>query len=142
MLSVTRQAVDGDAEDHVDPVTVAAVVGPDRAFLTRRAGPALPATLEAALDWDEAQHLHIAEYATLHEIPDLVSRAKERGLTVSLDPSWDATLIYDRGLLRACADIDLFLPDLEAAEAITGSSDSQVAIRDARVADGGAEGRG
>ena len=142
MLSVTRQAVDGDAEDHVDPVTVAAVVGPDRAFLTRRAGPALPATLEAALEWGEARHLHIAEYATLHEIPDLVSRAKERGLTVSLDPSWDATLIYDRGLLRACADIDLFLPDLEAAEAITGSSDSQVAIRDARVADGGAEGRG
>ncbi len=75
------------AEDAGPQVTVAAVVGQDRAFLTRRAGPALPATLEAALDWNEARHLHIAEYATLHEIPDLVSRAKEKGLTVSLDPS-------------------------------------------------------
>lgn len=117
------------AQDAGPQVTVAAVVGQDRAFLTRRAGPALPATLDAALDWDEARHLHIAEYATLHEIPDLVSRAKEKGLTVSLDPSWDATLIYDPSLLRACAGIDLFLPNLEEAEAITGSSDPQVAIR-------------
>lgn len=117
------------AGDAGPQVTVAANVGQDRAFLTRRAGPALPATLEEALDWEEAGHLHIAEYATLHEIPDLVSRAKEKGLTVSLDPSWDATLIYDRGLLRACAGVDLFLPNLEEAEAITGSADPIVAIR-------------
>ena len=117
------------SEDAGPQVTVAAVVGQDRAFLTRRAGQALPATLDAALDWEEARHLHIAEYATLHEIPDLVSRAKERGLTVSLDPSWDATLIYDRGLLRACEDVDLFMPNLEEAEAITASADPQAAIR-------------
>ncbi|KGD98226.1 PfkB family carbohydrate kinase [Rhizobium sp. YS-1r] len=134
------------AGDAGPQITVAAVVGQDRAFLTRRAGPALPATLDAALDWEEACHLHIAEYATLHEIPDLVSRAKERGLTVSLDPSWDATLIYDRGLLRACEGVDLFLPNLEEAEAITGSADPQVAIRKLSLAfplvvlKGGAEG--
>lgn len=134
------------AEDAGPQVTVAAVVGQDRAFLTRRAGPALPATLENALDWEELRHLHIAEYATLHEIPDLVSRAKEKGLTVSLDPSWDATLIYDRGLLRACEGVDLFLPNLEEAEAITGSADPQVAIRKLSLAfplvvvKGGAEG--
>jgi len=134
------------AEDAGPQVTVAAVVGQDRAFLTRRAGPALPATLEAALDWDEARHLHIAEYATLHEIPDLVSRAKEKGLTVSLDPSWDATLIYDPDLLRACEGVDLFLPNLEEAEAITGSADPEVAIRKLSLAfpmvllKGGAEG--
>ncbi|MGV8938681.1 MAG: carbohydrate kinase family protein [Allorhizobium sp.] len=110
-------------------VTVAAVVGQDRAFLTRRAGPAQPDTLEAALDWDEAQHLHIAEYATLHEMPDLVLRAKAKGLTVSLDPSWDATLIYDPGFLKACAGVDLFLPNQEEAEAITGSADPETALR-------------
>jgi len=134
------------ADDAGPQVTVAAVVGQDRAFLTRRAGPALPATLEAAFDWDEARHLHIAEYATLHEIPDLVSRAKQKGLTVSLDPSWDPTLIYERGLLRACAGVDLFLPNLEEAEAITGSSEPEVAIRKLSLAfpavalKGGAEG--
>jgi sugar/nucleoside kinase (ribokinase family) len=117
------------AADAGPQVTVAAVVGQDRAFLTRRAGSALPATLEAALDWNEATHLHIAEYATLHEIPDLVARAKQKGLTVSLDPSWDPTLIYDRGLLRACEGVDLFLPNREEAEAITGSPEPEVAIR-------------
>ncbi len=116
------------AADAGPQITVAAVVGKDRAFLTRRAGPAQPQTLEAALAWPEAQHLHIAEYATLHEMPDLVSRAKAQGLTVSLDPSWDASLIYAPGFLEACRGVDVFLPNLEEAEAITGSADPQVAI--------------
>jgi sugar/nucleoside kinase (ribokinase family) len=125
---------------------VATVVGHDRAFLTRRAGAARPSTLDAALAWDKARHLHIAEFATLHEIPDLVARAKASGLSVSLDPSWDASLIYDKGLLRACAGVDVFLPNLEEAEAITGHSEPETAIR--RLAEafpmvalkGGAEG--
>jgi sugar/nucleoside kinase (ribokinase family) len=116
------------AADAGPQITVAAVVGKDRAFLTRRAGPAQPQTLEAALAWPQAQHLHIAEYATLHEMPDLVSRAKAQGLTVSLDPSWDASLIYAPGFLEACRGVDVFLPNLEEAEAITGSADPQAAI--------------
>ncbi|MCZ7887254.1 MULTISPECIES: carbohydrate kinase family protein [Agrobacterium] len=110
-------------------VTVATVVGQDRAFLTRRAGAAQPSTLDAAFAWENARHLHIAEFATLHEMPDLVSRAKASGLSVSLDPSWDASLIYDKGLLQACAGVDVFLPNLEEAEAITGHSDPEIAIR-------------
>lgn len=110
-------------------VTVATVVGQDRAFLTRRAGAAQPSTLDAAFSWENARHLHIAEFATLHEMPDLVSRAKASGLSVSLDPSWDASLIYDKGLLQACAGVDVFLPNLEEAEAITGHSDPEIAIR-------------
>jgi len=117
------------APDAGPQVTVATVVAHDRAFLTRRAGPALPATLADAFDWAEAGHLHIAEYATLHEIPDLVARAKANGLTVSLDPSWDATLIYDPGLLKACAGVDVFLPNQEEAQAITGAADAETAIR-------------
>uniref|UniRef100_UPI0003B5F68C carbohydrate kinase family protein n=1 Tax=Pseudochrobactrum sp. AO18b TaxID=1201036 RepID=UPI0003B5F68C len=109
-------------------VTVASVIGNDRAFLSRRAGTALPATLDAALTWSQAGHLHIAEYATLHEIPDLVRRAKAHGLTVSLDPSWDETLIYDPALLTACAGIDIFLPNKEEALAITGFEDPQDAL--------------
>lgn len=117
------------AADAGPQVTVAAVVGHDRAFLTHRAGRAQPTTLDAALDWDEARHLHIAEFATLHEIPDLVIRAKAKGLTVSLDPSWDPSLIHDKSLLGACKGVDLFLPNMEEATAITGSSDPLIAIR-------------
>lgn len=109
-------------------ITVAAVVGSERAFLSRRAGAAQPSTLEEALAWPEAGHLHIAEYATLAEIPDLVSRAKARGLTVSLDPSWDEKLIFDPSLPAKCAGVDLFLPNAEEAAAITGRRDAPEAL--------------
>lgn len=109
-------------------VTVASVIGHDRAFLSRRAGSAQPTTLDDALAWSAAGHLHIAEYATLHEIPDLVSRAKARGLTVSLDPSWDETLIYEAELLDRCAGVDIFLPNMEEATAITRENDPVAAI--------------
>jgi sugar/nucleoside kinase (ribokinase family) len=109
-------------------VTVASVIGKDRAFLSRRAGSVLPATLNAALDWKVAGHLHIAEYATLHEIPDLVKRAKAKGLTVSLDPSWDETLIYEAELLDRCDGVDIFLPNIEEAIAITRENDPATAI--------------
>lgn len=134
------------SDDAGPQVTVASVIGHDRAFLSRRAGTALPATLDVALNWAQAGHLHIAEYATLHEIPDLVSRAKAKGLTVSLDPSWDETLIYEPALLNACAGVDIFLPNKEEAFAITGYDTPQAMLN--RLADvfpvvalkGGAEG--
>ncbi|MBD0415310.1 carbohydrate kinase family protein [Oryzicola mucosus] len=116
------------AADAGPQVTVASVIGHDRAFLSRRAGTALPATLDAALTWPEAGHLHIAEYATLNEIPDLVGQAKAHGLTVSLDPSWDETLIYDPAFLDRCNGVDLFLPNLEEALAITGKTGPDTAI--------------
>jgi len=100
-------------------VTVVMASDTERAFLSRRAGRAEPATLAAALAWPQASHLHIAEFASLAEIPDLVGRAKAAGLTVSLDPSWDDTLIRDKGLLAACAGVDVFLPNFEEAQAIT-----------------------
>ncbi|WP_188914119.1 carbohydrate kinase family protein [Salinarimonas ramus] len=109
-------------------VTVAMVAQGERAFLTRRAGHVLPATLDAALAWDEAVHLHIAEYATLAEIPDLVARARAQGLSISLDPSWDDALIRTPGLVEACAGVDLFLPNLEEATAITGETSPDRAL--------------
>jgi len=117
------------ADDAGPQVTVASVIGNDRAFLSRRAGSALPATLPAALQWKDAGHLHIGEFATLHEIPDLVRQAKSAGLSVSLDPSWDETLIYDPGLLAACEGVDIFLPNREEAQAITGHDDPAAAVR-------------
>lgn len=116
------------AADAGPQVTAATVLGEERAFLTKRAGPARPSTLRAALEWSQAQHLHIAEYATLHEIPNLVDLAKARGLTVSLDPSWDADLIYDKSLLPSCRGVDVFLPNREEAEAITGHADPADAL--------------
>jgi sugar/nucleoside kinase (ribokinase family) len=58
--------------------TVAMVKDGERAFLSRRAGKARPTTLEAALASPIVRHLHIAEFATLAEIPELVIAAKHR----------------------------------------------------------------
>ncbi|MGO4572102.1 carbohydrate kinase family protein [Microvirga sp. 2TAF3] len=109
-------------------LTVAIVQSQDRAFLSRRAGHGRPATLKAALSSPEARHIHIAEYATLAEIPGLVDQAKAKGLTISLDPSWDDTLIHDPGFLENCRGIDLFLPNVEEAKAVARTSDIDQAL--------------
>lgn len=109
-------------------LTVAMVHGGDRAFLSRRAGHARPASFESALVWPEAAHLHIAEYATLHEMTDAISTAKSEGLTVSLDPSWDADLIGDPMFFERTAGADIFLPNLEEARELTHCDDAHEAI--------------
>lgn len=116
------------ADDAGPQLTVASVIGSERAFLTRRAGAAEPSTLDAALSWPRARHLHIAEYATLAEMPDLVTRAKGAGLSVSLDPSWDDALIGDKALLAKCRGVDLLLPNMEEAREITGKRDPQAML--------------
>lgn len=116
------------APDAGPQLTVAMVQEGERGFLSRRAGRALPATLDAALSSPGVRHLHIAEYATLDEIPDLARRAKAKGLSVSLDPSWDDRLIGDPGLMERCAEVDIFLPNAEEARAITGAKDAEEAL--------------
>lgn len=109
-------------------VTVVMTGAEDRAFLSCRAGRAVPSGFSDALAWERAAMLHIAEYATLADQPDLVSRAKAANLLVSLDPSWDDALIGDPGLLEACAGVDIFLPNVEEAVAITGKIEPAEAL--------------
>lgn len=109
-------------------LTVVMVHDGDRAFLSRRAGHARPAGFEAALASPEVAHLHIAEYATLHEMPDAIAKAKSHGLTVSLDPSWDAELIRDPLFFERASGTDVFLPNMEEAEALTGETDPAAAL--------------
>lgn len=111
------------AADAGPQLTVVMVQGGERAFLSRRAGPAKPSTLDAALASPRARHLHIAEFATLAENPGLVGAAKRAGLSVSLDPSWDDALIRDPDLVLRCAGTDVFLPNAAEARAIAGCDD-------------------
>lgn len=109
-------------------ITVVMVDDSERAFLSRRAGQALPSTFEAALTWPDAAHLHIAEYATLHEIPYATIMAKQHGLTVSLDPSWDSELIRDPMFFERASGVDVFLPNLEEARALSRCLDAEEAL--------------
>lgn len=118
-----------DRHDSAGPqLTVVMVKDNDRAFLSRRAGHARPSSFERALAWPEARHLHIAEYATLHEMRDAIAAAKAKGLTVSLDPSWDDELIRDPLFFERTAGTDVFLPNQEEAYALTGTEDPQQAL--------------
>lgn len=107
------------APEGADPqITVAMITGGDRAFLTRRAGPAVPSGLESALAAGGWAHLHLGELATLAEHPGLARAAKAAGLTVSCDCSWDAAVLARRDLPALLAGVDVFLPNAMEAEAL------------------------
>jgi sugar/nucleoside kinase (ribokinase family) len=126
-LGLDLQFLDRDATAGPQ-LTAVMVEGGDRAFLSRRAGHARPASLEASLAWPQAAHLHIAEYATLHEASDAIALAKRQQLTVSLDPSWDDELIRDPCFFERSAGADIFLPNLEEAVALTGQTEPAFAL--------------
>ena len=110
LSGVALDFLDRAAEAGPQP-TVAMVQGGERAFVSRRAGAARPATLDAALACPGVRHLHVAEAATLFDLPDLIPAAKARNLSVSLDPSWDDDLMRRDDFLKRCAGVDIFMPN-------------------------------
>ena len=95
----------------VDPqVTVAMTTPGDRAFLSRRAGPALPNL--CAWHFDGVDHVHIGELRSLVEHPQVIPLARKAGATISLDCGWDEDLVQIgtelEDLFRA---VDVFLPN-------------------------------
>lgn len=113
--------------------TVALVKDGERAFVSRRAGSSRPSTLEQALSARDVAHLHIAEFATLKDNPDVIDMARHLGLTISLDPSWDDELIRrDTNFFEICSGVDIFLPNLEEGKALTGESSDETILRNLR----------
>lgn len=113
--------------------TVALVKDGERAFVSRRAGGSRPSTLEQALSAHDVAHLHIAEFATLKDNPDVIALARRSGLTVSLDPSWDDRLIrQDAEFFELCSGVDVFLPNVEEGKALTGESSAAAILRSLR----------
>lgn len=97
-------------------ITAALVGETDRAFVTRRVGKAVPQ--EQINNLPDARHLHIGEITTALEHPDLLTVARANGLTVSLDCSWDGQTLARTDLAAIIAQVDLFLPNEDEAEAL------------------------
>lgn len=97
-------------------LTAALVTGADRAFITRRVGPAIAAASIEAMQ--PARHLHIGELTTLLEHPELVARARALGTTISLDCGWDEATLSRRDLAQHIAQVDIFLPNEAEAAAL------------------------
>lgn len=70
------------------------------------------------MDDPELSHVHIAELATLAEFPEFVQMANDRGLTISLDCSWDEGVISDPVSRELLKGIDLFLPNEKELRAL------------------------
>jgi len=91
-------------------VTVAIAGENDRAFLSHRAGVAIPPLSEEG--FSGFGHLHIGELRTLCEHPELIAFARRSSMTISLDCGWDDELMTDpSGLEVLISSVDVFLPN-------------------------------
>ena len=107
---VDLSACDGSLATADPQVTVAIVRNGERAFLSRRVGPACPPVTVETVTRCQSRHLHIGELATLIAQPELITAARDAGLTISVDCSWDD----DLDLSQAAALlplVDVFMPN-------------------------------
>lgn len=79
-----------------------------------------------------ARHVHITSYFLQHALqPGLVqvlADAHDLGATVSLDTNWDPDETWDHGVYDALAYTDVFLPNLQELQAISGIRDLDAAL--------------
>ncbi len=106
-------------------VTVVLSTGAERAYATFAGAlaelgrPDIGAELLSA-----CSHLHVGSYFLLKRLrPDmagLFQDARAKGLTTSLDPGWDPSREWGRGIREVLPFVDVFLPNAVEAKAITG----------------------
>ncbi len=99
--------------------TVAMTDAGDRAFLTRRAGPAAPLPTPQDLRRMDIGHMHVGELTTLLELPELVEIAGAAGVSLSLDCAWDDE-IDAKAAAPLIARVDVFLPNAAEAAQLAG----------------------
>jgi sugar/nucleoside kinase (ribokinase family) len=70
---------------------------------------------------DAATHLHVASYFLVpglaSELPGVLTRARERGATTSLDTNWDPAERWE-GIAECLPHLDLLLPNAQEALAL------------------------
>ena len=107
--------------------------GGDRAILTYmgKMDTVQAAWLDELLP--QTRHLHICSYFLLQslqaEYPALLKKAKELGVTVSLDTNWDPEEKWDGGIKEILPYVDVFLPNENELMLITGKDNVQDALR-------------
>ncbi len=118
-------------------VTVHLVQGDDRAMLTHMGSlNALTAADVADEFLASARHLHYGSlYLQTRLLPhwvEILARAKQLGMTVSLDTNWDPAERWDHDLERAYPYIDVLLPNEQEAMYLSGMDSYGAAITNLR----------
>lgn len=117
--------VRSDVEWRTD-LTVVLSTSEDRCFVTHRGTPsAVPSDERTWAYLSRARHIH----ALLHSdsLP-LLERAKNLGLTISLDLSWDRDKGWNEEIETALQYTDVFLPSKEDALRLTGKDELEEAL--------------
>jgi sugar/nucleoside kinase (ribokinase family) len=110
--------------------TIVLVYGQDRANVT------YPGAMDDLriedIDFDfmaGARHMHFAncfmQPGIRKDLVTLFRRARELGLTTSLDPQWDPEEKWDLQLLELLPFVDVFLPNMAEFRSLSGSSSIQ-----------------
>jgi sugar/nucleoside kinase (ribokinase family) len=88
------------------------------------------------LDFDsllDSRHFHLSSLYLQRklqpDLPELFRRAKAAGLSISLDTNDDPEDLWDGGLKNLLKYVDVFLPNAREATRITGTTDTETAIR-------------
>lgn len=121
------------SEKEATGLTVAFSFREDRSMVTY---PGAMSTLEekdiTAGMLQSAGHLHLSSLflqpGLQPGLPRLLSRARDRGLTISLDPQWDPAEKWDCDWQRILPLVDLFLPNREEIKGITGKDTPEAGI--------------
>jgi sugar/nucleoside kinase (ribokinase family) len=137
--AVRAAGVDGRAlvvdPDHATGMTVVLAEPGDRAILTapgasgRLSAPDVDTPLLAAAD-----HVHVSSWFLLEslrpDLPSLLGAAHAAGTTVSLDTNYDPSRSWEDGDLRRALDaVDVLLPNLAEACALSGEAEPLAAAR-------------
>jgi sugar/nucleoside kinase (ribokinase family) len=120
----TSSIIQSDSAD--TGLTVALSVAEDRAMITY---PGAMSEFSAADITDEllgsARHLHVSSVFLQPSLkPDLLTlfrRARQKGLTTSLDPQWDPAEKWDLDLRQLLPLVNVFLPNAEELKRLAGS---------------------
>lgn len=114
-------------------VTASLSTPQDRALVTFSGAIAQLRAEDVKDEWlAAADHLHVSSYylqkALRPGCRDLFARATAAGLTTSLDPGFDPAQGWEGDLLDALREVDVFLPNEQELQAITGCGDVREAL--------------
>lgn len=114
-------------------ITVHLVQGRDRAMLTHLG--ALNALTRADISDQllaSARHLHYGslylQSGLLPDWVDILRRAKQLGLTTSLDTNWDPNEVWNYDLASGLRYVDVLLPNEQEARHLSGAADFGAAV--------------